>query len=252
MKSKKYFVFLVAIIMVICTACGSSSSGGSSNTETNDVISKYPFFSEMKDVKSIEMVFRGEAAVDLSFVDMFLNMDPDKINEGSDPFASDGDGDTGRQSHVIMCLNENGESLYHFQYYPDYDDRLEMMVIKKIDLEDESETMYVTITDNELIQFLKKYEEKVGYHEDESEIDISVVDNWQTEDGLFVYEMWENGDLGVESQSGIDENCSWTQDGNKISFHFSDTADITYIYDKEQDRLICEDDESWFLVRSDR
>ena len=67
----------------------------------------------------------------------------------------------------------------------------------------------------------------------------------------FTYYILEDGKLCVGSQYGVDEDCTWSQDGDRIEFNFSDNAGITYIYDKENDKLICDGDDSWYLVRSE-
>lgn len=79
----------------------------------------------------------------------------------------------------------------------------------------------------------------------------SILGKWQTEDETFTYELLEDGKLYVGSQYGVDEDCTWSQDGDRIEFSFSDNAGITYIYDKENDKLICDGDDSWYLVRSE-
>lgn len=162
MKVKKYPVLLIVILTLLLTACGSPTDDPGDAGAGNPVADKYPFFSEMEDVSSIKLQFRGETDVDLSFVDIFLNMDADEIKKGRNPFSDNGD--TGRQAHVLRCFDVNNESLYHFQYYPDYDDHLDVMVIKRIDSDDDrNEPMYFTITNEDLIQFLRGYETKVDY-----------------------------------------------------------------------------------------
>lgn len=77
-----------------------------------------------------------------------------------------------------------------------------------------------------------------------------ILGKWQTEDETFTYELLEDGKLYVSSEMGIDKNCTWSQDGDKVIFSFSDARGITYIYDKENNKLICDGDDSWYLVRS--
>ena len=83
-----------------------------------------------------------------------------------------------------------------------------------------------------------------------SESDLLFMGKWQTEDGNFTYYILEDGKLCVGSQYGVDESCTWSQEGDKIEFSFSDNAGIIYIYDKENNKLVCEDDDTFYLVRS--
>ena len=107
-----------------------------------------------------------------------------------------------------------------------------------------NKTIENTATDNDISK------ENIKNNNTGSEEGAALVDTWQTEDGDFIYEMLADGTLHVTSQYGTDEGCSWKMEGNTIRFSFSDGAGITYLYNTEKDILECEDDPSWYLVRS--
>jgi len=79
---------------------------------------------------------------------------------------------------------------------------------------------------------------------------LSYLGKWQTEDGAFTYELFEDGKLYVGSQYGIDENCSWTEsEDNVLTFSYSDEMGMVYKYNVEKDILEDINDTSFYLVR---
>ena len=106
----------------------------------------------------------------------------------------------------------------------------------------------VSPAEQEKDKVIEKLDEEVN---NVSDSELTFIGKWQTDDGNFTYYILEDGKLCVGSQYGVDEDCTWSQDGDRIEFNFSDDAGITYIYDKENDKLICDGDDSWYLVRSE-
>ena len=79
----------------------------------------------------------------------------------------------------------------------------------------------------------------------------ALIGRWQTEDGAFKYDVLESGQLLVESQYGVDENCSWHIDDNTLVFYYSDSGTAWFTYNSENDTLDSSGaPESWSLVRS--
>ena len=79
----------------------------------------------------------------------------------------------------------------------------------------------------------------------------ALIGRWQTEDGDFKYDVLESGQLLVESQYGVDENCSWYVEGNTLVFFFSDDGMAWFTYNSANDTLDSSGaPESWILVRS--
>lgn len=79
----------------------------------------------------------------------------------------------------------------------------------------------------------------------------TVLDKWQTEDGSFTYELFEDGTLVVGSDKGEDL-CSWVLNDDTVGFRFSDGASAGYVYNSDKDILESTTDTEIYLVRAQK
>ena len=116
---------------------------------------KDAFFEEMNKTESAEVQYQDTKKADVSVAKLFY--EGEGINEIEAEVNNDGNA-TGRQDYVYKLLDENGDVLYHIQYYSDEwgIDELPVLIVKDPN-GDNAEVRYYNITNKDLVRILLQY-----------------------------------------------------------------------------------------------